>query len=94
MDISPLTLLPAKARKALYIAYGALSIGGIGVTAYYTALPDMAVPDPVIGGLAVLGALAAPFSVLAGGNVQEDQGGAPPAVDGGGDGTDADVNGI
>lgn len=94
MDTSPLTLLPAKARKALYIAYGALSIAGIGVTAYYTALPAMTVPDPVIGGLAVLGALAAPFSVLAGGNVQETQP-APPSVDGGGDGTDPDlVNGI
>lgn len=62
---NPLTLLPARARQAIYITYGVLSLIGVGVTAYYGAVPTLTVPDYVTGGLAVLGALAAPIGVLA-----------------------------
>lgn len=65
---NPLILLPARARQAIYIVYGVLSLVAIGVTAYYTALPELAIPDPVVGSLAVLGALAGPFGVLAASN--------------------------
>ena len=65
-----LTLLPAKVRRGIYIGYGAVSMVGTGATAYYAALPNLTTPDWVIGGLAVLGALAAPVSVLAASNVQ------------------------
>ena len=84
MTTNPLTLLPAKARKAVYITYGALSLAGTGITAYYTALPNLTVPDPVIGGLAVLGALAAPIAVLAGSNTPDSDEGhvADPLDDG------------
>ena len=68
-NTNPLVLLPAKARKAIYVGYGALSLVAVGVTAYYGAIPTLTVPDPVTGGLAVLGALAAPISVLAASNM-------------------------
>ena len=69
---NPLTLLPPRARQAIYITYGALSLTGVGVTAYYGAIPALVVPDWVTGGLAVLGALAAPIGVLAATNTTPD----------------------
>ena len=75
MTPNPLTLLPAKVRLAIYVAYGCLAIAGIGAAAYYAALPALTVPDWLTGGLAVLGALAAPISILAAGNVQQDKSG-------------------
>ena len=74
MTPNPLTLLPARARQAIYIVYGLLALAGTGATAYYGALPGLTVPDWVVGGLAVLGALAAPISVLAASNTQQDKG--------------------
>jgi hypothetical protein len=74
MTDNPLTLLPAKARQAIYIGYGSLSLVGIGVTAYYGAIPTLTVPDAVTGGLAVLGALAAPIGVLAATNTTDNKG--------------------
>ena len=58
-----------------------VALVGDVVTGSYGALPNLTVPDPVIGGLAVLGALAAPFSVLAGGNVQDESQAVTPAAD-------------
>ena len=71
MQSNPLTLLPAKARQAIYIVYGVLSLIAVGVTAYYGAIPSLTVPDQVTGGLAVLGALAAPIGVLAATNTTD-----------------------
>lgn len=68
MSENPLTLLPAKARQAIYITYGVLALVGVGITAYYGAVPSLVTPDYVTGGLAVLGALAAPIGVLAASN--------------------------
>lgn len=68
---NPLTLLPARVRQAVYICYGLASLVGVGLTAYYGALPDLTVPGWLTGGLAVLGALAAPISVLAATNVKD-----------------------
>lgn len=62
---NPLATLPAIARRVIYGLYGLAALAGVGVTAYYAALPDLTAPDWVIGGLAVIGALAAPVSVLA-----------------------------
>lgn len=73
LDNNPLMLLPARARQIAYSAYGLASLSGIGITAYYAALPSLTVPDQVVGGLAVLGALAAPFAALAASNVRPNQ---------------------
>lgn len=78
MDHNPLTLLPARARKIVYGIYGGLSLAGVGVAAYYAAVPTLTVPDFVVGGLAVLGSLAPAFTVLATSNIQPDQ----PVADG------------
>ena len=72
-DPNPLTLLPAKARKIAYGTYGTLSLTGVGVTAYYAAVPSLTVPDAVVGCLAVLGSLAPAFAVLAASNVSADK---------------------
>lgn len=69
---NPLTLLPAKVRQGIYVGYGILSLTGVGVTAYYGAVPALTIPDFVTGGLAVLGALAAPIGVLAATNTTPD----------------------
>lgn len=66
-----LTMLPAAIRRAIYTVYGLLALIGTAVTAYYGALPNLTVPPWVSGGLAVLGALAAPISVLAVTNVSD-----------------------
>jgi hypothetical protein len=68
-----LTLLPPKARKAAYVVYGLLGLAGVGITAYYGAVPGLTVPPQVFGGLAVLGALSPAFSVLAASNVKPPQ---------------------
>lgn len=73
MTPNPLTLLPARVRQAVYVGYGLLALAGTGAAAYYAALPALTVPDWLTGGLAVLGALAAPVSVLAATNVQQDK---------------------
>ncbi|GAA3617214.1 hypothetical protein [Microlunatus ginsengisoli] len=67
-----LTLLPAYWRRVIYIVYGLLALVGTAVSAYYGALPQLDIPYWVTGGLAVLGALAAPISVLAATNVKAD----------------------
>jgi hypothetical protein len=64
--------LPARLRRAIYICYGLLALAGTATTAYFGALPNVAAPEWVTGGLAALGALAAPISVLAATNVRQD----------------------
>jgi hypothetical protein len=68
-----LSLLPPQWRRFIYITYGLLALVGTAISAYYGALPTLTVPDWVTGGLAVLGALAAPISVLAATNVRTDK---------------------
>lgn len=85
MRTNPLTLLPAKARKALYVVYGVAGLVATGAMAYYGSLPDVAIPHWLTGSLAVLGAVAPAFAVLAGSNAADPD---PfvPDEDGGGDG--------
>jgi hypothetical protein len=69
-----LSFLPAPLRKGIYAGYGLLALAGTAATAYYGAVPSLTVPDWVTGGLAALGALAAPISVLAASNVGRNEG--------------------
>ena len=65
-----LTLLPAVVRRTIYLAYGLLSLAATALTAYFGAVPGLTVPHWLTGGLAMLGALAAPVSVLAAANIR------------------------
>lgn len=67
-----LTQLPPRWRRRIYSTYGLLSLVGVGISAFYGAVPSLTVPDWVTGGLAVLGALAAPIGVLAASNISPD----------------------
>ena len=60
-----LTLLPARARRVVYILFGVVSLLSTATMAAYTALPDRETPDWLVVALAVLGALAGPVGVLA-----------------------------
>lgn len=57
--------LPVQVRRVIYAVYTLAAIAGIGISAFYKALPDVQAPNWVIGGLAALGALAAPVGMLA-----------------------------
>jgi TRAP-type C4-dicarboxylate transport system permease small subunit len=65
-----LSLLPPRVRRAIYVVYGLLSLTGTALTAWFGAVPGVTTPYWLMGGLAVLGALAAPISVLAAVNVK------------------------
>lgn len=66
-----LAMFPPGVRRVIYAVYGLLALIGTAMTAYYGALPGLAVPDQLMGGMAALGALAAPMSVLAASNVKK-----------------------
>ncbi len=60
--------IPVQVRRGIYSVYAVVSLIGIGINAYYTALPYVQTPDWAVGGLAVLGALAGPVGLLAASN--------------------------
>ena len=60
--------IPVQVRRGIYSVYAVVSLIGIGINAYYTALPYVKTPDWAVGGLAVLGALAGPVGLLAASN--------------------------
>jgi hypothetical protein len=74
-----LTMLPPSVRRAIYMVYGLLSLITTAAMAAFTALPQYEVPAWLVAALAVLGALAAPVSVVAASNTQVSAG--TPAVD-------------
>ena len=63
-----LTLLPPRARQAIYVVYGLAGLAGLATVAFYGALPGASVPAWLSAGLAALGALSAPIGVLAASN--------------------------
>jgi hypothetical protein len=74
-----LTLLPARARRVVYILFGLVSLLSTATMAAYTALPNREAPDWLVVTLAVLGALAGPIGVLAASNTPGGPAAAPSA---------------
>ncbi len=65
-----LVLLPAKARQAIYLAYGVVSILASVASAVYAGMPQYTVPEWLTAVLIALGVLATPIGMLAASNVK------------------------
>lgn len=77
-----ISLMPPSWRYWLYATYGAASLAFGAIAAYCAAVPNLATPTWVIGGLAALGWLGSAIGLVAAGNTDRNQPAEPADADG------------